>query len=431
MTTNETTINVDPPIATIGQSIQMEPVTLINQRASESHEFLFTADCHIKRRTWTNSTLLQGDAEAALSKLIYMTRELCNGPMPTTAVIGGDLFDNNRPTSNDLLLVHRYFGEVFRNVYYIRGNHDNVNPSYLESMRPTVMGWIDDNLCDFYELPSHYNGHDDISYSKRPLSRNAWLVGISWDPSDSKFMEMLTYIINYCKTTLLTDSDKILFVVLHCSFKHLLGFDGAYTLDIDQIKNLCGNSNINFLVGHIHTRDTTVYNDRGNYIHSPGSLYPMSIEKMGERHYGSLINMDTGAIRDVPTDVRKYVTVNIKDAKPDLLRWLENHKYKPNGVVYLPTFVRLVVPADYEETLQLPETAEYVFKVDKQFAAALKTAKDANTVYTIHDAVRQELQNEANREMVLEMAEELLSADDPVGTLDEWLKFWGVRRASC
>ena len=27
-----------------------------------------------------------------------------------------------------------------------------------------------------------------------------------------------------------------------------------------------------------------------------------------------------------------------------------------------------------------------------------------------------------------EMAEELLASDDPVGTLDGWLEFWGVKK---
>ena len=197
-----------------------------------------------------------------------------------------------------------------------------------------------------------------------------------------------------------------------------------------MIKQICGNEKINILVGHIHTRDTLVYNEAGAYIHSPGSLYPLSSDKMGVPCYGSIITAETGHISDFSSDVRKYVSVNIAEID-DLSAYLAENKLEPEDWRWLPTFVNIIVPEDYDKQLVLPETDKFVFKVDKRLASRQVAVQSTSNVYTIQDAVREELQQEANKEMVLEMAEELLASDDPVGTLDEWLTFWQVRKAPC
>jgi hypothetical protein len=89
------------------------------------------------------------------------------------------------------------------------------------------------------------------------------------------------------------------------------------------------------------------------------------------------------------------------------------------------------VPEGYDKQIVLPENDSYVWKIDRRLAALKERVAQSNKVYTIEDAVREELQNEANRDMVTDMAEELLIADDPVAVLNEWLEFWGVRKATC
>lgn len=388
---------------------------------------LFTADCHIKQRTWTNSTLLKGDAINAFSKMISNTVKY--GEPLKNLVIGGDLFDNNRPTSRDLESVHRMISN-FESVYYIHGNHDNVNPSYLEAIRPMMS--VDSSHFNLVKLC--YDVIPDgalVAYDAIP-TEHIHLQGLSWDPSDSKFIGALDNTINNWKKFQQEHPEDTLYLVLHCAFKHLLGFDGAYTLDIDMIKNMCGNANINFLVGHIHTRDTTVYNENGNYIHSPGALYPLSSDHMGKQHFASLINMVDGRIIDVPTDVRNYVRVNIKDIDKDIPGWLQTVPTigSNRDLWELPAFITITVPEGYDKEIILPETDQYVFKIERRLADIHKTATVAGPSYSINDAIREELQNEANREMILEMAEELLASDDPITTLNEWLTFWGVRKAT-
>jgi hypothetical protein len=214
--------------------------------------------------------------------------------------------------------------------------------------------------------------------------------------------------------------------VLHCSFQHLLGFDGAYDFTVDMIKDLCGEDHINFLVGHIHTRDTLVYNSKGAYIHSPGSLYPLSTDKMGEQCYASYIHLNTGEIEDIAANVRKYATVNIVNAGDNLVKTLDDLEYAPNEYC-LPTFVRLVVPADWAQPIPQVDDPRYIIKVDRQVLQQ-QAVTSVRSSYSINQAIRDELADQANRDMVVEMAEELLASDDPVGTLDGWLEFWGVKK---
>ena len=369
---------------------------------------LFTADCHMKRRTWTNSTLLKDDATVAFCKaVVAATRH----PNVTDIVIGGDLFDSNRPTAQDLLVVKDALTANFNACYYIRGNHDNCEPSYLEA----ITGSLEDDDFHLVHLGSVFT----------PMDTGVWMTGLDWGPSASEMFEKLRQIVKDWRQ--MEDHDNmILYVVMHCSFQHLLGFDGTYDFTVDMIKDLCGEDHINFLVGHIHTRDTLVYNSKGAYIHSPGSLYPLSTDKMGEQCYASLINLRTGEINDIAVNVRKYATVNIVNAGDDLIKTLDSLEYAPDSN-HLPTFVRLVIPADWTQPIPQVDDPRYIIKVDRQVAQQ-QAVTSVRSSYSINQAIRDELADQANRDMVVEMAEELLASDDPVGTLDGWLEFWGVKK---
>ena len=93
--------------------------------------FLFMADAHIKSRTWTNYMGLQGDSYAALDKISQkLTKQEQN---INTLVIGGDWFDSNHPSSTDINQSFQFLRQ-FRSVFFIRGNHDSVQPSYLSAL---------------------------------------------------------------------------------------------------------------------------------------------------------------------------------------------------------------------------------------------------------------------------------------------------------
>lgn len=375
--------------------------------------YLFTADVHMKRRTWTNSTLLQGDATAAFGKVCRATSIMASGGI----IIGGDLFDSNRPSSQDLIDTIDIIKGNFDHCWYISGNHDSVQPPYLEAFRD----WDDENpifeLRDLDTAPTQYY-----------LTGCRYTVqGIRWMSSASDLYERLKEVVANWKSWR-TEEDK-LYIVMHNTFQHLLGFDGAYELSIDMIKDICGEEKVYFLVGHIHTRDTTVYNSAGAYIHSPGSLYPLSADKMGEQCYASMIDLNNSQIQDIPSTVRRYETVNIQDIQGDIIPALDNAGLKPEHVDSLPTFVRIVVPEGYDQPILLPETRDYVFKVERQLAHADIQQRQQSS-YSLSQAIKDELADATNREMAVDMAEEILASDDPMETIDKWFEFWGVKKVT-
>ena len=388
---------------------------------SQYDKFLYTADNHIKKRTWTNSALLQEDAIWALTTLGDSVENKTD-----TIVIGGDLFDTNRPTSKDVIDTIFYLRYKFKFIHYIRGNHDSVDPSFI--------GAINDNdaeIClEIHEPDAAYLQPDagdlDLGVSYR-TTQEAYILGI---PYINNTKDLVGYISYYVAQWRKLKIDKPLYLLLHTSFKHLLGFDGAYQLTVDDIKNLCGNDPIYVLTGHIHTRDTTVYNERGAYIHSPGSTYPLSSDAMGIHCYGSLITYATGEIENIPCDVRKYVELSVEDIKDPLHLETELLRagYKPDKDC-LPTYVRIILPEDYGGQITGINNENFVTHLVSKTAVKAAQAIQSKA-YTFNEAIAEELLGVDNSEMLLDMANALLLSDDQVQLLDDWLKAWQVRKAT-
>lgn len=390
---------------------------------------LFTADCHIKRRTWTNSTILQGDATKAMSKLFGASAGKAD-----TVLIGGDLFDSNRPTSMDLLDVKLYSQYKFREMIYIRGNHDSVEPSFVEAIAEDnsdlvtkvleVGDWMftDELMSRFVPLAlgrAFVGKEEGISY----------VAGVPYIHNTEMLLSYIRAIIDRWLEIRKRGND-VLYLMLHSSFKELLGFDGAYQLSVPIIKELCGDELINILVGHIHTRATFVYNDNGAFIHSPGSLYPLSTSDMGDHFFGTLINLDNMTLEDVPCDVRKYAKLHATKAADltKLEEWLDESGYAPDKG-YLPTFIKLVLNSDFEGAIATPNPDKYVIQVVREEKANANAPLRA-TQYTLQEAVAEELAADPNHEMLMDMANALMQSDDQVALLSEWTKGWGVRKVT-
>lgn len=386
--------------------------------------FLFTADCHIKRRTWTNSALLQGDATKSLMRLFEQARNKAD-----TVLIGGDLFDSNRPTSLDLTDAILYLKYNFRVAEYIRGNHDSVDPPFISAFEDDDSKLII-NVLDVEDwMLDPDSGNVKLPWVLGDTKRHrSYLCGVPYVHSTEDLIGYMKHLITNWKQ--IRNPGDTLYMMLHASFKELLGFDGAYQLSIPVIKELCGEEKINILVGHIHTRATFVYNDAGAYIHSPGSTYPLSTADMDKHFFGSLIDVHTGEITDIPCDVRKYVTINAKDLPipTHVCTSLDQLGHTaPEG--FLPTFVRIVVDDDWEGSLQDMSTPSYIIQIIRK-GAVQQAQISKSTQYTLQEAVAEELAAEPNSEMLLDMANALLSSDDQVALLDEWTKGWGVRKVN-
>ena len=377
--------------------------------------FVFMADAHIKSRTWTNSMQLTGDAYTALNMLVDKLREYSidaatkkRQPV-TTLVIGGDWFDSNRPSSTDILRTN-YFLDQFKWVYYIAGNHDNVTPSYLSvfDCNRTVA------IRQLTETPIKLGDQD-----------GAWIAGVSWMSSAEKLQETIQRICDMWRTEH-TASD-VLYLVLHTSFQHLLSFDGAYKLTQEFINEVTRGMKIRVLVGDIHVRNTGRFTEDENpndrYIHSPGSLYPLSIDQISQPHAVSLIDALSGEITDVPVKVRSYSI--LKYSTDEALRALYDRIVSATVNDPLQPFIRVVVPADADVHINTSQFPGAVMQVVRESS----DDPDARVVSTSGCTLVQAAVAEAgDNELLGQLVEALLSADDPLQELNDWLEFWNVKQ---
>lgn len=370
-------------------------------------EFLFMADAHIKARTWTNSMQLVGDAYKALDRLQH-SEAISDVKI---LVIGGDWFDSNRPSSVDLAKT-REFMLQFNIVYFIPGNHDSVTPSFLEVFDQLV---TDDDMCVVHRLSEDIISMYGVDH--------CYIAGIPWMHSAEELKAKIKQITanfkeNYSK-------DDVLYLVLHTSFKHLLAFDGAYKLTKEFIADACADSNIRVLVGDIHTRDTTVYNEQtGAYIHSPGSLYPLSFDKAEDQNTVSKINCISGHIEDIPVDVRTYITWDYTNRTD--LNTLVAGMVQDNPEGFLKPFIRTVV-TDAEVQITDGEYPEVVIQVvSAQSAEVSHKPESRKETYTISQAIEEELAEDDPD--INDLAQALYASDDPLAEIENWLKFWNVER---
>jgi len=355
--------------------------------------FLFTADCHIKRRTWVNHVQPEGDSYEALRKL---GRQLDITPPVTTLVLGGDFFDGNRPTSTDEVEAVKFLSG-FKQVLYIRGNHDNVTPSYLEALLSQLTD------VELIELTP-----EGVTLDKdTPDEVN--IHGVSWTASREELLETLRSI---------PEVTCPQYVVLHTSFKHLLEI-GSWQLSEDDITDIFGNRQVRILVGDVHTRNTLQL--QHGYIHSPGSTYPCSWPRPGTTYAASLIDAVSGEITQVDCTVRDYTDVKYtgeEDLKKTIFGLFMHRE--------LPPVIRLQVPSDVTCRINPSDYPDAIILIQK--AVSGQNMDGVRPLYqagvSVEDAVRQE----APSKEVADLAVSLMLSDDPAGLLDEWMNFWNVER---
>ena len=391
-------------------------------------KFLFLADFHVKARTWTNNTQVRGDAYEAMKQI----GDLAEKKGLDTLVIGGDFFDSNRPTPDDLVQTVDFLSR-FKQVYYIRGNHDPCDPSYLESVS-RILGaknFVTQLVAQFIQL-----------------GNNSYLTGISWMPSKEEYKRAVWATLDYFKNEY---PGKTLYLVLHTSFQHLLAFEGAYTFDTSEVAKWCKDMDVVLLVGDVHVRDTRrvavfpppadnkgVLPNLGELtFHSPGSVYPL---QFNETDFVKAVTIvDTAEddynkrLRPLPVEVRKYATWHYTEAgslKEYLTGCADLHRTaKEKGLVTLPTYIRIVVdtgvepphiiPSDYPElVIQIQTEAD-----DFDPGHAVDTA---DGTYTLEQAINDEFPDPD----VAEIANQLVKSPDPAGDLQEYLELWQVERTT-
>ena len=385
-------------------------------------KFLFLADFHVKARTWTNNTQIRGDSYAAMQKIgdYAETNQL------DTLVIGGDFFDSNRPTPEDLVQTVDFLSR-FKQVYYIRGNHDSCDPSYLESVS-RILG-----TKNFVTLLNSQLIH---------LGYGSYLAGISWMPSKEEYKHNVWQLLTYFRDEY---PGKTLYLVLHTSFQHLLSFEGAYTFDLTDVAKWCKDINVVLLVGDIHIRDTRYFaaydgaEDPVNVgeclFHSPGSVYPLQFNDADNAKYVTVVNLspDSGDKRDhisgVPVEVRKYASFRYSGDVDMLKSWLTNFNkgYYQDWSGYLPAYIRIVLDAGVEPPRIIPfDYPNLVIQIQMEMdefdpGHAIDSADGS---YTLEQAINDEFPDPD----VAEIANRLVASADPADDLRKYLELWQVER---
>lgn len=367
--------------------------------------FLFMADAHIKGRTWTNSMKLAGDSHSALNKVEDYLLKMDESVRPERLVIGGDWFDSNRPSSIDLL-VTSHFLECFREVWYIRGNHDSADPSFLASLSRKGLPVCQlDNR--FVEFPG----------------TGALMTGVSWRASADALKERLKQVAEAPEA----EGCAVLYLVLHTAFRHLLGFDGSWQLDSGFLDECGFKCPVKALVGDIHKRDLLELPNKSS-VYSPGSLYPLSSADFSRSFSVPVFSAADGGFTELCTDVRMYRRVRYGDRRQLSAELEKIRKESADAGMYEPAFVSVELPEDVDTSgLQdaLKDVPGVVAQVEADIPGVAQpvVGESAETCITAEQAVRDELS--ADRE-VADMAAGLLNADDPAAEIRSWLDYWKV-----
>ncbi len=202
--------------------------------------FVFVADVHLDTRGFRED-IPGEDGFTAFNAVVDYA--LAKGK---PLVIGGDLFDKNRPPAN---VVHKA-GEIISRhpeVYAVQGNHD------LDRTTPWYGLWS--NVKQLSLTPQNVGGH--------------MLCGLDYAPMDTIKARLM-------------DVPPCDGLVLHQALRQALGFEGAWNCDLDWINP---SITTNLWVGDIHAKNEHYSSDklvRGVY---PGATYPQSISQRDSGYF--------------------------------------------------------------------------------------------------------------------------------------------------
>ena len=389
-------------------------------------KFLFLADFHVKARTWTNNTQVRGDAYVCMQQIGDFAEE----NDLDTLVIGGDFFDSNRPTPDDLVQTVDFLSR-FKQVYYIRGNHDSCDPSYLESVS---------RILGAKNFVTQLNGQFVH------LGNDSYLTGISWMPSKEEYRLAVQQTLDYFRKNY---PERTLYLVLHTSFKHLLTFEGAYTFDTSEVAKWCKDMDVVLLVGDVHVRDTRrvavfpppadtkgVLPNLGELtFHSPGAVYPLQFNETDFAKAITIVNTAEDdynrRLRPQPVEVRKYASFHYTGTGDSLKDFLENFNngYHVDYPDYLPAYIRVVLDTGVEPPHIIPsDYPNLVIQIQLEADAfdPGHAIDSPDGSYTLEQAINDEFPDPD----VAEIANQLVKSPDPAGDLQKYLELWQVERTT-
>lgn len=362
-------------------------------------------DMHLKRRTWTNWPELSGDAYQVIEYMEQLRNFTLNKGKPISDIIlCGDTFDSNMVSSAD---IYKFSQLTKVPVRYIRGNHDSIQPSYIEAVTNTF----------------------ELSAELTPIADGAaYICGLPYIASRS---ELLTALENISTQIKLQDIKEPIYIVMHQAFEHMIPIEGAFQLSSSDVEALFDRK-VYILVGHIHKLDCRPLSGAlsGGYILSTSSPYPTAWENIPQFHGIHILDLASGEYVSVNFHIRDYITLEPSEAVYliDMLQRISDCFIEG----CLPTAVRITVPenmtVDAAKTLvaQHPNILARLGRSTSESAPVNHSSRPDSTTYSILDAVKEDLQNSgrAQWDQLFLLATNIIEADDPADYLGKLISSW-------
>ena len=341
---------------------------------------IFAADLHQTPRAWTNRWSIEGDAFYSLDQLTQYAeahKDSCDG-----LVLGGDTTDSNTPDAATLHYVSEFMRrmrEADIPVYYINGQHDK--GAYGYSLLETYGGiHIDQRLTEIGGFQFY-----GLSYRSR-----------------AELLEALA------------ETPECDYLVLHCAFKHLLGFEGAWQLEASDVPEYIPN----VLVGDIHIKDVSTFGK--TTIYSTGAAYACNSAEIAQKH--GFFTIDNRGLEYHEYATRAFHQLTVKDSSRDAIMAEIDKINKAANKAKLPPVVFLKKKQEIEMSFD---------KFDKTIIVVLDEALELVDVSDLHIDAVTSLNLKASLPAVVDrktqvplysFMESLLDAPDPREYVAGWLK---------
>ena len=204
-----------------------------------------SADLHLTKYVWKQRKTLKGDSYRAFMR---MAQQIIADPVdePKTVILAGDVVDTR--TLDGCTLAALDAGIVLLleagvGVLFTQGNHDINATPHLNTLGAVHLN---------NKLHTCRDGH--VVY------------GLDYRPREELHQALQT----------VPECDML---VMHGAMEHLLGFEGAYDLTLQDLPTAARST----LVGDVHITSKKEWN--GGFVYSPGALHPCNISEGNEHGY--------------------------------------------------------------------------------------------------------------------------------------------------
>jgi predicted phosphodiesterase len=236
----------------------------------------FAADLHLRRFMWRSRRDMDGDGFRALASMreALLQRWGSSPDKELHVILGGDIFDEKRVDGATLQAFTDFIDQLYTagvDVYFVQGNHD----------------------YDAIEPLAAVQGATHI-HEKTVRLDGKTVYGLDWQ----------------CKSDLagaLSSVPACDVLVLHQMFEHLVNFEAAADLSLDDVPLQAQN----VLVGDVHIRNITQLRGTGVCI-SPGPIQPCNIEQAGP-HGAYILEEGKTEWEFVPHQSRDIIRLSVQD----------------------------------------------------------------------------------------------------------------------